>query len=319
MAVVNFKHIINRINSNEIDPVYSLFGDEAFLQNFFIDSISSKFLHKDDSIKHINLGDDRESVFLSELSSYSLFNHKKLIIVREFKKLSKNGKKELSDYIKSPNKGYCLILISEVYDFRNSFQKELEKTSTSIDVRVPFENKIREWVIYYIKARKYNINSETINDLVDKYGDSISHVVNEIENLHLFGLNKSGYYKKLEKTYSLWQLQDTVGKKDISSSLNIGSSLLDHGVSLVQIITNLSNLFFQLLYKNTSNTNKFSYTGLNKIIMNNLKFYNKKYSQKEIENAILVLRNYDIVFKSSSIKESIILNIIITKICSGIN
>ena len=317
MAIVNFKHIMNRINSNEIDSTYSLFGNEAFLQKFFIDSVSLKFLNKEESVTYINLDDDKESLLLSELSSYSLFNQKKLIIVRRIKKISNNGRKELADYIKSPNTDYCLILISENHDFRNSLQKELEKISTSIDVRVPFDNKIREWVTYYIKNKKYDINSETISDLVDKYGDSISHVINEIENLHLFGLNDSEYYKKLEKTYSLWQLQDAVGKKDISNSLTIGNSLLINGISLVQIVTNLSNVFFQLLY--ADNSNKFRYTGLNKIIMNNLKLYNKKYTLQEIENAIIVLRNYDIIFKSSSIKDSTILNIVVTKICSGIN
>ena len=317
MATVNFKHIMNRINSNEIDSTYSLFGNEAFLQKFFIDSVSLKFLNKEESVTYINLDDDKESLLLSELSSYSLFNQKKLIIVRRIKKISNNGRKELADYIKSPNTDYCLILISENHDFRNSLQKELEKISTSIDVRVPFDNKIREWVTYYIKNKKYDINSEIISDLVDKYGDSISHVINEIENLHLFGLNDSEYYKKLEKTYSLWQLQDAVGKKDISNSLTIGNSLLINGISLVQIVTNLSNVFFQLLY--ADNSNKFRYTGLNKIIMNNLKLYNKKYTLQETENAIIVLRNYDIIFKSSSIKDSTILNIVVTKICSGIN
>ena len=318
MAVVNFKHIINRIDSNELDSTYSLFGNEAFLQNFFIDSITSKFINNNGSVIYINLDDDKESTLLSELSSYSLFNEKKLIIVRRIKKLSKNGKKELSDYIESPNKDYCLILISETHDFKNAFQKQLEKTSTSIDIRVPFDNKIKEWAIYYVKTKKYNINAEIINDLVDKYGDSISHVVNEIENLHLFGSDSPEYYRQNEKIYPLWKLQDVVGKKDISNSLNIGKSLLTNGISLVQIITGLSNLFFELLYKNNK-SNKFRYTGLNKIITRNLSYYNKQYSLKEIEEAILVLRNYDIMFKSSSIKDSTILNIIIAKICTGIN
>ena len=44
MAEVNLKQTINRINSNEIEPVYALFGNEAFLQNFFIDYLCSKFL-----------------------------------------------------------------------------------------------------------------------------------------------------------------------------------------------------------------------------------------------------------------------------------
>ena len=318
MSEISLKNTINRINSNEIDAVYSLFGNEAFLQNFFIEYISSKFLNKNESIIYVNLDDDKESLLLSELSSYSLFSEKKLIVVRRIKKISKNGKKELFEYIKSPNNNYSLILISENYDFKNSFQKELQKNTTLIDVRVPFQNKIKEWVVYYLKTKKYNLNMQLIDDLVDKYGDSISHVINEIENLHLFGIDSAGYSQKSDKTYFLWQLQDSIGKKEINKSFVIAKSLLINGISIVQIISNLFNLFSQLLCRKDSN-GKFQYTGLNKIITNNLNYYSKKYAVSEIENAILILRNYDIIYKSSSIKDSILLDMIIVKICKGIN
>ena len=117
--------------------------------------------------------------------------------------------------------------------------------------------------------------------------------------------------------YNEVTFESTVGKKNISDSLIIGNSLLDNGVSLIQIINNLSNLFFQLLYREKK-TNSFKYTGLNKIITKNINYYNKKYSMDEIKNAILILRNYDIIYKSSTIKDSIILNIVMTKICKGI-
>ena len=317
MSEISLKHTINRINSNEIDSVYSFFGKEAFLQSFFINYISSKFLDERQTVTYINLDDDKESVLLSELSSYSLFNDKKIIVARRVRKLSKNGKKELFEYLISPNENYWLILISETYDFKSLLQKDLQKETTSIDVRVPFENKIKEWVVFYIKSKKYNISIEVVNDLVDKYGDSISHVVNEIENLYLFGIDKDGYFQQSDKTYFLWQLQDAIGKKEVYKSLNIAKSLLDNGISVVQIISNLSNLFSQLLYK-TDNKGTFKYTGLNKIITKNLSYYGRKYSFSEIKNAMLVLRNYDVIYKSSSIKDSVILDMIVIKICKGI-
>ena len=46
MSEITLKHVINRINSKEIEPVYSLFGNEAFLQSFFIEYIRSKFLNE---------------------------------------------------------------------------------------------------------------------------------------------------------------------------------------------------------------------------------------------------------------------------------
>ena len=90
-----------------------------------------------------------------------------------------------------------------------------------------------------------------------------------------------------------------------------------NGVSLIQIISNLSNLFSQLLYR-PKNKQNLGYTGLNKIVTKNLGYYNKKYSHSDIENAILVLRDYDVIYKTSSINDLIALNIIIVKICKGI-
>ena len=49
----------------------------------------------------------------------------------------------------------------------------------------------------------------------------------------------------------------------------------------------------------------FKYTGLNKIITKNLGYYNKKYSSSEIQNAILVLRNYDLGFQYLGWAESL--------------
>ena len=74
MAEVKLKHAINRVRSNKIEPVYSLFGNEAFLQKFFMDYISAKFLNNKESIIYINLDDDKESKLLSEVSNYSLFS-----------------------------------------------------------------------------------------------------------------------------------------------------------------------------------------------------------------------------------------------------
>ena len=58
-----------------------------------------------------------------------------------------------------------------------------------MDVRVPFPSKMKKWVSFIVKSRGYNINDGTISNLIDLYGDSIAHVVNEIENTDIHGSN----------------------------------------------------------------------------------------------------------------------------------
>ena len=41
---VTIGQIIRRIRANEIAPVYSLFGGDPFLEDYFVDQLSSAFL-----------------------------------------------------------------------------------------------------------------------------------------------------------------------------------------------------------------------------------------------------------------------------------
>ena len=51
------------------------------------------------------------------------FSERQLLVVRQIKKLSQNGRKELAEYLKNPNRDICLVLISEEYDDRTYYKK----------------------------------------------------------------------------------------------------------------------------------------------------------------------------------------------------
>ena len=85
--------LIKRIHSNEISPAYSLFGNESFLQDFFIQELTTYFLGDSGTKKHISLDDDKQDQLLADLSAFSLFSERKLLVVRQIKKLSLNARK----------------------------------------------------------------------------------------------------------------------------------------------------------------------------------------------------------------------------------
>ena len=103
--------LIKRIHSNEIAPAYSLFGNESFLQDFFIQELATYFLGDSGIKKHISLDDDKQDQLLADLSAFSLFSERELLVVRQIKKLTVNARKELVDYLGNPNTDTCLVLI----------------------------------------------------------------------------------------------------------------------------------------------------------------------------------------------------------------
>jgi DNA polymerase-3 subunit delta len=316
--------IIKRIHANEIAPAYSLFGNESFLQDFFIEELSKSFLNGNEVKKHISLDDDRQEYLLSELSSVSLFSERQLLVVRQIKKLSQNGRKELLEYLENPNRDICLVLISEDYDDRNALQKKLKENTLFLDVRVPFPSKMKEWVNFIIKNKKYNVNPSVIENMIDSYGDSIAHVINEIEKMVLMiGIENElndqvlSSHLSIQREFHLWQFQDAIGGKNADYSITIINSLIENGTKIPQIAISLTNLFQQMLWFHMGNTHQSGYTGLNKIITNNLSKYCRLYSQQEVEDALLALRKIDLLTKSTSISDIALVEPLIIQMCKG--
>ena len=146
--------MIRRIRAGEIAPVYILLGGDPFLEDFFIQELSKMFCEKTPSKIYFSMDQDPVVNLFEELSSISLFKEKKVIIVREIKKLrSKSGREELIDYVKYPNSDTSLVLISEEYDMKNNFIKQISNSSEVMDFRPPFENEMKKWVSYIINSK----------------------------------------------------------------------------------------------------------------------------------------------------------------------
>ena len=184
---------------------------------------------------------------------------------------------------------------------------------------------MKKWIRFVIKSRGYNIKDGTISNLIDLYGDSIAHVVNEIEKITLMVGTEIIIDDSIIKTqlsvgreYYIWQLQDAIGSKDTRKSIIIAKSLIENGTGIPQLVINFTNLFQQLLWYSMGVRQSTGFTGLNKIISGNLNKYSRNFDQCEVENALLVLRKSDMLTKSTSLSPFSLVEPLIINICEGI-
>lgn len=316
--------IIRRLRAREIAPVYALYGGDSFLEDYFMLELSQSFLQGKGVKIHLSLDQDSEEELFGELSSISMFEKKRIIIVREIKKLSsKKGRQELIQYIQAPNPQIILLIISTEYDLQNSFLKNIADHSELLDLRTPFENKMKEWVQFIINNRKINITAGAIDHYIRIYGDSIAHVINEIEKAALMlgddEINENNIEKLdgFDRVFQMWHFQDSMGKKELQTSMEIALSLLENGTKFPQILVNLVYLYQQMLWKKMGQVKPSGYTGINKIITSNLSRYDKAYSHSELVQVIQELRKLDVLSKSTSINEISLIQPLIVKICNN--
>ena len=77
--------VIKDLHRNNFSNAYFLYGDDIFMQDFFIEEFKKKI--------NINsylyyLGYDQEEKIFNELSNLSLFDSKKLIIIKNINRLT---------------------------------------------------------------------------------------------------------------------------------------------------------------------------------------------------------------------------------------
>ena len=317
--------IVRRVRAGEIAPVYCLFGGDSFLEDYFINELRVAFLKETGSKLHFSLDQDSPRLLLLELSYISLFEEKRIIIVREIKKLRKDkGRKELIEYIQSPNMNNILVLISEEFDIKNSFLREISDLSEFLDFRPPFENEMKKWVRHILKSNDIEITESSLEEYIQLYGDSTAHVISEIEKMALFlgrgcKINNENinHLDTHSRIFHLWHLQDSLGIKNLKSSLNIVESLLQNGTKITGIVISMVFLYQQILWKKMGRLHPIGYTGINKIITSRIPNYDKYYTRTELMALLQDLHKLDVLSKSTSLKEHSLLQPFMVKICKG--
>jgi len=304
----------------KIDSVYLLLGDDYFLQNFFIKNLK-KHCNDDYQLSYLNFEEDSDvDNFLTEISSVSLFSNKSILVARNISKISKNSKDEILKYLTHPNDDTIIIFVSDDFYSKNIFFKSISSKSKVIDTRTPFPNKIKEWVKYYLNINEISIDDIIVDDIISSNNDEIITILNEIEKLYLINkCNKISYDENQHiannhKNIRPWHLIDTIGKKNNILSIKNFENLQYRGYQTVPLIVIFYNFFNNMLMYKNNNKNIYS---INKIISNNMMKYSKQYSENEIMNILVDLKNIDLLVKSSTINHNNLISIFIIKICQG--
>ena len=312
--LISLGQAIKKIRQKDFSNSYFLYGNDIFMQDFFIKQFQSINSNFESYLYYI--GYDQPETIFNELSNISLFGSNKIIIIKNINRFTPKAKKELIEHLTKSDINHHIILVKNNYDSRNKFVDSIIKNTTAIDVRTPFENQMAEWIKYFSKLEKIDIDMMEIKNYIDSYGSNIANVMNYIR---IDFLSQSYSKTSSNRTYNLWNFQDSIAKKQISKSLNIYESITTNGNSLNLILIYLFNLYYSIYmhsYYNNDSSLNYNFT-INKIIQSRIGMYSKKYSQTEIESIISEINTIDFLSKNQSINISNRILCLISNICTG--
>jgi DNA polymerase III delta subunit len=318
----SIRSVMNKISKNGNDSSYFLLGDDYFLQSFFLSKIKENS-NPGTNIDYYYLNDQSDlEMFFNSLSSMSLFTNENIFIIKNFNRLSSLSQNMLDKYLNNADKNNTLIFILDEFMIKNKFSQKISNFSTIVNTQTPVEeSKIKKWIRYYFRNQKQQVDDDILDYFIKNYKSGISSIVNEVEKYYLntsfndvnMNHGDNNYFSKHIK---VWNLLDALGKKKAKDSIIFYNNLYFNGLSLVPIIINLNNFFFELLcsYETSS---KINYSMLNKTLQSRFNIYKMNYKQSEINEIFIQLRDSDILIKTSTTNENLLFTSLILKICGG--
>lgn len=310
--------------------VYLLIGSERYLKEKAINDLRLSLLDKlsgELDYKVLYGLDTSADEILALVSTIPFFSSKRLVIVKDFERLSKEDTARLVSYIKNPNQYTCLIIDAKDGDMLKD-DPSLARYIRVLRFSDPTETEVSSWISRFVASRDRVIEEEAIEILKELKGRDLLNLSQELEKL----ITYTGTRKKI----TVSDVESLVGKSVMASAFDIAHAsaqmdtakaiaivyeLVSYGKKPYEIIGLLAWHFKTLLrIKVLLSAGRTEYA-----IAQDLKVPRKKipafltqsalYSEEDIGSRLEILLEADLGIKRARYSPSMILEFAIIRLC----
>jgi DNA polymerase III subunit delta len=333
---MTFKEFQSAMPGMQIPPVILFHGEEDFLIDEGVRSILEGTL--DEGTRGFNLDvvygskvDVKEVVALA--SAFPLMSQRRVVVVKEFEQLATNeqAKELLTAYLQKPLESTCLLLVSLQPDFRKKPFTDLKKHAALVECKSLYDNQIPEWISKRIRQLGKSADQEACRMLQAYVGNSLRAVQNEIDKLFIFVGEKKqitvGDVAEVvgaTKGFTIFELQNAVGRKDLREALTILQAMLRDGQSPQMIIVMLTRFFTQLWKiselkaKKIPEASMAREVGINPYFLKQVVQYQSQFSNDHLETGFRALLEADAVLKTTSRDARLVMDLLLFTLVKGV-
>ena len=338
---MTIEQLEQELKENKINSIYVLYGEEKFLLETVFKKIKKIFGEISNGINYIQIDETNIEQGLSELQTPAFGYEKKLVVFRNSGILKKEEKKKNSNLAQikekinnflSNNKQYVydgliIIFIEETID-----KTDLLKTIEDLDgIICNFEfqklPQIEKRLKNICNAYKVNIDSNNLKYFIEKCGQNMQILINEIRKIIEY-VGKNGTIDKITIDMSaiktidstIFDLTDNIGKKNISEAMQILRDLLYSKEPIQKILITLYNHFkkiYIVLLANKEGRNELEVINLKPnqtFLITKYKSQAKFFTEQELRKLIEELIELDYKYKTGNIDINIGLESILCRL-----
>lgn len=339
---MTIQELEKELNSNILEGVYLLYGEETFLLESSLKKMKRLFGELILGINYIQVDESNVEELISDLETPAFGYEKKLVIIKNSGLLKKEGKrvnaklKELKEKVCeyfSKNmediKAYNIVVFIEDDIEKGKTYKLLEKEGKACAFEKQTPSQILSKLKGIFKAYKVNVEDNTLKYLIESCGTSMQELINESRKLIEYAGENGTVNKEdidllciKEVDAVIFTLTDSLGKKDIRNALETLKNLIYNKEPIQKILITLYNHFKKIYFTKLAIEEKKDIASVLNLKPNQM-FLASKYKiqagyfeKQELRNIIEELIMLDKNYKIGLIDLNIGLESILSKYCS---
>ncbi len=251
--------IAKHIREKSTLPVYYLLGDDVYELNKYTNLIIDYFRPLiTDPLNYLSVFYNPSAIdaVLDFISSYSFIPEQKLLILRNFNEMKQTKDitpklAVIQQYLQNPSPDVTLVFIYEGKPQNlTALQKDFYNAGFAFGALQPREQDMPDWIINLTLSKGKRISRENAIYLYGLTGADKMIIERQIDKIINYapdsGTITEDYIKQFvadTRDFTVFDLQDTIARGDLSASTRIALKLISSGESLVGIIAVLNSYF----------------------------------------------------------------------------
>mgnify|MGYP003392801538 CR=1 FL=1 len=317
---------------NASPSVFLFVGKEKYLKERAINELRSRSLDSSSGeldYKVLHGSDTSADEIINSSTTIPFFSSKRLVVVKDFDKLSKIDTSKVIAYIKNPNQHACLIIDSDDASILED-EPSIIRYARVLKFAPLSDDELSGWIEKYLSMQGKTIEPGALDMLKESKGPGLLNLSLEIDKLMTFIDKRKSVtcddVKSLvgkSATASAFDIASAIGDKDASKAIRIVHDLTLSGKKPYEIIGILSWFFKRILKaKLLLDAGDTEYSTGQKLRINRRnaeEFFAHvhSFSAADIEYKIRVLLDADLKIKRPRYNPSFIMEFVIIKLCLG--
>ncbi len=327
---MNYYEFLNHIKKGKFLSAYLLCGSEDYLLEDSLKRLIDAVVEPNTRDFNFDLfyGNDVDGgKIIDAANAYPMMAESRVVVVKDLHKLAITSLEMLSKYVEKPAQSTKLILIADKLDGRNKFISKIKTNSCYVEFKTLYDRQIPNWIQGHLKEKSYDISQEALMLLQSRVSNNLRDIANELEKVVL---NLNGKKKieledvqkvvGLSRNYSVFDLNDAIGYKDLHKALLILNQMLESGESPTGIIAMIARHFISLIKIKGAVTQKKSMNemtalvGIPSFFINKTKEMAKNYTIVQMQQIFASLLDTDLILKTSQLPSPIALQSLLIQI-----